>query len=117
LSVSRQIRFLVAKMASASELCYGYHIMKATVKMDNAGRIKLLKSVREKLQLSTGDSLQLELSEDRIVLRPARVKARLYKKKGIWVLHTGAPMPVNVVKETIHKIREEREQKFLGKKR
>jgi len=61
--------------------------------------------------------LELELLEPRIVLRPARVKPRLYKKKEIWVLHTGASMPVNMVKRTIHRIREEREQKFLGKER
>ena len=92
-------------------------IMTATLNMDKAGRIVLPKPVRDELQLSPGDSLELEVSEDRIVLRPARIKPRLYKKQGIWVLHTGAPMPANVVKETIHKIRQEREEKFLGKKR
>ena len=92
-------------------------IMSATLNMDKAGRIVLPKPVRDELQLSPGDSLELEVSEDRIVLRPARIKPRLYKKQGIWVLHTGAPMPADVVKETIHKIRQEREEKFLRKKR
>lgn len=92
-------------------------IMSATLNMDKAGRIVLPKPVRDELQLSPGDSLELEVSEDRIVLRPARIKPRLYKKQGIWVLHTGSPMPADVVKETIHKIRQEREEKFLRKKR
>src|SRR6266700_1304523 len=82
--------------------------MNATLSMDKAGRIVLPKPVRDELNLSPGDSLELELSDNRIVLRPARAKARLYKKHGIWVLHTGTPLSAAVVKETLRRIREER---------
>ena len=85
--------------------------------MDKAGRIVLPKAVREELQLSPGGSLDLEVSEDRVVLRPARAKPRMYKKHGIWVLHTGSPLPADVVENTIKKVRKEREDRFLGKLR
>ena len=91
--------------------------MNTTVSMDKAGRIVLPKAVREELQLTPGNALDLEVAEDRIVLRPARSKPRMYKKQGIWVLHTGAPMPADVVENTIKKIRKEREDGFLGKRR
>jgi AbrB family looped-hinge helix DNA binding protein len=91
--------------------------MNTTLNMDKAGRIVLPKPVRDELQLSPGDALELELSEDHIVLRPARVKPRLYKKQGIWVLHTGSPIQADVVKETLRKIRREREDRFLGKRK
>jgi AbrB family looped-hinge helix DNA binding protein len=44
-------------------------IMNTTVNMDKAGRIVLPKLVRDELQLSPGDVLEMELSDDRIVLR------------------------------------------------
>lgn len=91
--------------------------MNATLNIDKAGRIVLPKPVRDELQLSPGDALELEVSEDRIVLRPARVKPRMYKKHGIWVLHTGTPMPASLVKDTLRKIRQEREDRFMGKRR
>jgi len=90
--------------------------MNTTVSIDKAGRIVLPKAVRDELQLTPGSSLELELSEDRISLRPER-KGRMYKKDGIWVFHTGSPMPANLIQETIKKVRKEREDHILGKKR
>jgi AbrB family looped-hinge helix DNA binding protein len=88
-----------------------------TTTIDKAGRIVLPKAVRDELQLTAGDSLELESSENQVLLRPARGKSRMYKKHGVWVLHTGRPLPPNVVKDTIQKGREEREQSLLGKRR
>src|SRR5256884_9479871 len=62
-----------------------------TLTLDKTGRLVLPKPVRDELQLRPGDSLELESSEERIVLRPARGNARMRKKQGIWVLHGGAP--------------------------
>jgi AbrB family looped-hinge helix DNA binding protein len=88
--------------------------MKATVKMDNAGRITLPKPLRDKLQLSVGDSLELEVSGSHIVLRPAGT-GRMRKVHGVWVLHTGGgPISPALVRRTINKIRRERERKALG---
>jgi AbrB family looped-hinge helix DNA binding protein len=90
--------------------------MVTTITLDKAGRIVLPKPVRDELQLEPGQSLELESSGDKIILRPARRKARMYKKGGIWVLHTGAPIPPGTVEKTIRRVREERDQLALGKR-
>jgi AbrB family looped-hinge helix DNA binding protein len=89
--------------------------MVTTLTIDKAGRIVLPKPVRDELQLSPGDSLELESSEERIILRPARGHGRIYKKQGVWVMHAGAPLSAEVVEKTIRQIRREREEGFLGK--
>jgi AbrB family looped-hinge helix DNA binding protein len=43
--------------------------MTTTPTLDKAGRVVLPKPVRDEMQLRAGDSLELESSEDRIVLR------------------------------------------------
>jgi AbrB family looped-hinge helix DNA binding protein len=88
--------------------------MTTTLTVDKAGRVVLPKAVREELQLSAGDSLELESSEDRIVLRPLRGMAGLEKKQGIWVLRMGRPVSAEVVNKTLRQIRREREQAALS---
>jgi AbrB family looped-hinge helix DNA binding protein len=82
--------------------------MMTTLTIDGAGRLVLPKPVREELQLSAGDSLELETSENEIVLRPVRGAATMRKKQGVWVMSTGKPLSGEVVNDTIRKIREER---------
>jgi AbrB family looped-hinge helix DNA binding protein len=84
--------------------------------MDRAGRLVLPKPVREQLQLEPGQSLELESFEDHIVLRPARGNASMYKKQGVWVFRAGAPLKASVVRETIRRVRKERERAVLGQK-
>ncbi len=87
--------------------------MNATLTVDKAGRVVLPKPVRDELQLAAGDSLELESSGDRIVLRPVRGTAGLRKKQGIWVFRTGQPISSASVNETIRQLREERIQQIL----
>jgi AbrB family looped-hinge helix DNA binding protein len=82
--------------------------MMTTLTIDGAGRLVLPKPVRDELQLSAGDSLELESSEDEIVLRPVRGAATMRRKQGVWVMSTGKPLSAEVVNETIRKIRNER---------
>ena len=82
--------------------------MTTTLTIDGAGRLVLPKPVRDELQLSAGDSLELESSGDEIVLRPVRGAATMRKKQGVWVMSTGKPLSSAVVNETIRKIRDER---------
>ena len=89
--------------------------MNATLTIDKAGRVVLPKPVRDALQISPGDSLELESSEDHIVLRPARGKGRMYKKQGVWVFDSGVPFPAETIKRTIRRVRAERDQHVLGK--
>ena len=44
--------------------------MTTTLTIDKAGRIVLPKPVRDELQLSPGDSLEVDSSEERVILRP-----------------------------------------------
>jgi hypothetical protein len=66
---------------------------------------------------STPAILELESSDDQIVLRPARGRARMYKKQGVWVLHGNSPLAAGTVEETIRKVGRERERAILGKQR
>ena len=83
--------------------------MNATLTIDKAGRIVLPKPVR--------DALQIESSEDHIVLRPAPTKGRMYKKQGMWVFDSGSDVPLSaeVVNQTIRRVRAERDRHVLGK--
>jgi AbrB family looped-hinge helix DNA binding protein len=90
--------------------------MVTTLTIDKAGRVVLPKPVRDELGLRAGDSLDLESSEDGIVLRPARGLARMRKKHGVWVIMgSGEPLPANIVRKTLDKVRREREKQILGK--
>jgi AbrB family looped-hinge helix DNA binding protein len=82
--------------------------MTTTLTIDGAGRLVLPKPVRDELQLAAGDSLEMESSEDEIVLRPVRGVATMRKKQGVWVMRTGKPLSPAVVNQTIRKIRNER---------
>lgn len=64
--------------------------MTTKITLDKAGRVVLPKPVREEMQLSPGDSLQLESEGERITLRPVRPKAALQKECGVWV-YQGEP--------------------------
>src|SRR5438105_9494541 len=67
--------------------------MTTTLTIDKAGRVVLPKPVRDEMQLRAGDSLELESSEDRIVLRPRRGGVGLHQKQGIWVFGVGEQIP------------------------
>lgn len=90
--------------------------MVTTLTIDKAGRIVLPKPVRDELQLSPGDYLEVESSEERVILRPVRGGGRVYKKQGVWVMHGGgAPLTVEAVEKTLQQTRRERERRILGK--
>jgi AbrB family looped-hinge helix DNA binding protein len=89
--------------------------MVATIKIDKAGRIQLPKPMRDELRLSPGDSLHMDCSKGRVVLRPARGRRRIYKKQGVWVLNSGEPLDVEVVNKTLRRVRAERDRRNLGK--
>lgn len=87
--------------------------MNATLTVDKAGRVVLPKPVRDKLQLSAGDSLELESSEGQIVLRPVRGRAQMRLRDGIWVFRTGQPISAASVNETIQQVRNERAESAI----
>jgi AbrB family looped-hinge helix DNA binding protein len=90
-------------------------IMITTISIDKAGRIVLPKPVRDELQLAPGDSLEVESSEDRVILRPARGGGRMRKEHGMWVFDSGEPLSADVVNKTLRRVRDERDRRNLGK--
>ena len=84
-----------------------------TIKIDKAGRIVLPKPVRDELQLRPGDSLELESSEGRIILRPVRGHGRMFKEHGMWVFDSREPLTVEAVNRSIRQVREERDRRNL----
>ena len=88
--------------------------MTTTLTLDKAGRVVLPKPVRDEMQLRAGDSLELESSEDRIILRPRRGGVGLHQKQGIWVFGVGEPIPDGATDETLRQIRRERELSLMG---
>lgn len=89
-------------------------IMNTTLIVDKAGRVVLPKPVRDELQLSAGDSLELETSDDQIVLRPVRNRVGMRKKQGIWVLDFDEPISAADTDRVLRNIRRERERSALG---
>jgi AbrB family looped-hinge helix DNA binding protein len=90
--------------------------MNAKLSIDRAGRLVLPKPVREQLQLEPGESLEMESFEDHVVLRPVRGNSSMRKKQGVWVFHTDAPLKASVVRETMQRVRKDRERSTLGRK-
>jgi AbrB family looped-hinge helix DNA binding protein len=84
------------------------------LRLDKAGRVVLPKPVRDDLQVGPGDSLELESSQEQIILRPLRGTMPLRKKKGIWVFRTGEPLSSETVNQVMKEVRQERERSNLG---
>lgn len=89
--------------------------MNTTIILDKAGRIVLPKPVRDELQLSPGDSLEVESSEEQIVLRPARGRGQMKKENGVWVYDSGEVLNADTVHKTLRKVRDQRQRKALGR--
>ena len=87
--------------------------MTATLTLDKAGRIVIPKTLRDELQLGTGDSLELESHGDQITLRPIHSSMPIQKEDGIWVYRSGQPCNLSI-RDLIEQGREERHQSILG---
>lgn len=68
------------------------------------------------MQLEAGDTLELESSGDKIILRPARGNMQLRKKHGVWVFRSGEPLTEETVERTAREIRRERDDRIWGKR-
>jgi AbrB family looped-hinge helix DNA binding protein len=91
--------------------------MIARLTLDKLGRIMIPKPMRDRLQLSAGDHLELECLDDRIVLCPLRGTGQLRKEHGMWVFHGGEPLSAATVREIIWQTRHERDERNLGQSR
>ena len=77
--------------------------------IDNEGRVNLPQPLRQQLRLEPGDALEMESAGEQITLRPIRESGSLRTEKGVWVFHTGQPLPVSVSDSMLQQIRAERD--------
>ena len=89
--------------------------MNTRLTIDKAGRVVIPKPLREQLHLEPGDSLEMESAGEQITLRPVRGTGPLTKEFGIWVFHSGQPLPASITDDILQQIREERDLVNLGK--
>ena len=85
--------------------------------LDNAGRVVIPKTLRRELQLSPGDTLELQAAGDQITLRPVRGTAPLQKEDGIWVFRTGKRLPAFVTDAVLDDLRTGRDTHHSGKRK
>jgi AbrB family looped-hinge helix DNA binding protein len=88
--------------------------MTAKLTLDKAGRVVIPKKLRDELHMAPGDAFELESTDEKIVLKPVREEATMFKKDGMWVIKTGKPLTVEDVNAVIESVREERHRQILG---
>ena len=88
--------------------------MNTRLTLDKAGRIVIPKPLREQLHLEPGDALEMESAGEQITLRPVRGTGPLTKEHGVWVFHSGQPLPSSATDEMLRQIREDRDLGNLG---
>jgi AbrB family looped-hinge helix DNA binding protein len=88
--------------------------MNSKVTLDRAGRVVLPKSLRDELQLSPGDTLDLTVEGEEVTLRPRRSSTPMQKKEGIWVFSTGKPMVADETGEALLQVRAKRDRQNAG---
>ncbi|MGA8027101.1 MAG: AbrB/MazE/SpoVT family DNA-binding domain-containing protein [Bryobacteraceae bacterium] len=88
--------------------------MQTRLVIDKAGRIVIPKPLREELHLEPGDTLEMESAGEQITLRPVRGTGPLIKEHGVWVFHSGQPLPASATDAMLHQIRDDRDQLNLG---
>ncbi len=88
--------------------------MTTRLTIDGAGRVSLPKPLRKALDISPGDTLEMESAGDKITLRPIRNTAPLAKEKGVWVFRTGQPLSAATADQALKDIREQRDSQNLS---
>jgi len=88
--------------------------MATTVTIDREERVVIPKTVRQKLQLEAGDTLELESEGNAVTLRPVHAASPLRKEHGIWVFYGRKPLTVSEADKLIRDAREERDRRNLG---
>ena len=83
--------------------------------IDKAGSVVIPKPLREELHLEAGDALEMESAGEQITLRPVRGTGPLTKEQGVWVFHSGHPLPASATDDMLRLIRADRDLANLGK--
>jgi AbrB family looped-hinge helix DNA binding protein len=91
--------------------------MSSKVTLDRAGRVVLPKSLRDEMQLSPGDTLDVTVKGDELTLRPRRSATPLQKERGVWVFRTGGPLAAAETDEMLRDLRAQRHRRNSGESR
>lgn len=91
--------------------------MRSRITLDRAGRVVLPKALRDELDLSPGDTLDLTVTGEEVTLRPRRAATPLQKERGVWVYRTGRPLTAGETEKTLRGIRERRDHQKAGEGR
>src|SRR5260370_14944919 len=92
-------------------------IMRGSVTLDRAGRVVLPKTLREELHLSPGDTLDLTVEGESVMLRPRRSVTPLQKERRVWVLRTGQSLPALETEERLTRLRRKRDHEKAAESR
>jgi AbrB family looped-hinge helix DNA binding protein len=82
--------------------------MTARTTLDSAGRVVIPKALRDAMQLSAGDEVELESAGVEIILRPARPAPLLAKEQGVWVYRSGTAISAEAAMQLLDQVRQER---------
>lgn len=77
----------------------------------------LPKALREGLNLSAGDTFDLVVRGDEVILRPRRAASPLQKERGVWVFRSGKPLTSGETEEALRRVRAERHRQNAGESR
>ncbi len=89
--------------------------MNATLTIDKAGRIVIPKAVRDELNLTAGDTIELESEGECVTLRPSNPASRLIRHRGIWMYRaTGKQITVEDINRVQSDINEDRSRRLLS---
>lgn len=83
--------------------------MTAHLQMDEQGRVLIPRELREALGLRPGETLDAEVEEGRLVIRPPTSRARLVEFEGRLIFAGGSPITGDPVQE----MRDERLQDLI----
>ncbi len=82
--------------------------------LDKFGRVVIPKEIRDDLGLKPGEVLQIEKSDDEVVLKPLREESPLHIKNGVLVFSGTA---IGDIREAIRVHREEHLRKIISSKK
>lgn len=83
--------------------------MHKTITLDSAGRVLVPKALREALNLSAGDQMELQAEGETLTLRPIRTTSRLRKKHGMWAFSGSGRMTTEDTNKVLEDIRKQRD--------
>ncbi|MBI2067323.1 MAG: AbrB/MazE/SpoVT family DNA-binding domain-containing protein [Deltaproteobacteria bacterium] len=83
------------------------------IPIDKAGRVVLPKGIRDRLGLNAGTEFEVIEEPDRIILKPVPDRPKIIKENG-WLKVEFKELPKETIRETIERIREERNKRVGG---